>query len=80
MSGAGYTKGDASDEDWNVEMKDAAKSFTLTGKFLRLQVIEASQVGKMPLIICHFRDEGLTAVIQITDNMKEVVQDGRKSQ
>lgn len=58
-SGAGSIKHDGSTEDQLIEVKDAARSHTLSGQYLSDLFTTAVRQGKEPLYIVTFKDADL---------------------
>jgi len=54
MSGAGYIKGDGSDDERSYEVKDANKSFTLKSNDLKKHWKESTHVGKDACMVITF--------------------------
>ena len=65
-SGALRIKHDASDEETLYEIKDANKTYTLSGKELLELWKRSAQQLKDPLFVIYFTDADLTATISIT--------------
>lgn len=64
MSGAGSIKGDGSDDEHHYEVKDANKSYTLSGEYIRTHYREAIAEAKEAIMLVHFAN-GMTAYITI---------------
>ena len=62
-SGAGKIKYDGSDEDRVVEVKDAAKSFTLNRTYLDALFKNAAKQSKQAVLIVEFPDLTVEAII-----------------
>lgn len=58
-SGAGNIKWDASNEETLFEMKNALKSHTLNGVYLRRLALDAAQQGKEARYLVSFEEAGV---------------------
>ena len=63
-SGAGKIKYDGSDDDCVMEVKDAAKSFTLNRTYLESLFKNAARQGKEAVLVVEFPDLVVEAVIR----------------
>ncbi len=63
-SGAGKIKFDGSDEDCVMEVKDAAKSYTLNRAYLESLFKTAARQGKEAVLVVEFPDLVVEAVIR----------------
>lgn len=59
-SGAGRVKGDGSTATEVIEVKLAAKSYTVTGKYLDQLLRQANPQGKEAVLVIHFEDTNIT--------------------
>lgn len=59
-SGAGTKKGDGSSDTEVIEVKLAAKSYTVTGKYLAQLLKQAAPQGKDAVLVIYFEDQDIT--------------------